>query len=76
MGAQLNAWFTDRFGIPHVALGGFASQTCATCCRLRATRRDRPAVFIYAGDHDPSGELIDRDFVARVGMFDKVERVR
>ena len=24
---QLDAWFTDPLGIPHVALGGYASQT-------------------------------------------------
>ena len=32
-------------------------------------------MLIYAGDHDPSGEDIDRDFVERVGLFDAVVRV-
>jgi len=31
--------------------------------------------LLYAGDFDPSGEDIDRDFVARVGGFDEVRRV-
>ncbi len=35
----------------------------------------RPAVLLYAGDFDPSGEDIDRDFVERSGCFDKVERI-
>jgi hypothetical protein len=35
----------------------------------------RPAVLLYAGDFDPSGEDIDRDFVARTGCWDKVIRV-
>jgi hypothetical protein len=35
----------------------------------------RPAVLLYAGDFDPSGEDIDRDFVARTGCWSKVVRV-
>jgi hypothetical protein len=75
MSAQLNAWFTNPLGIPHVALGGYASQTLCDLVARHIKRRRRPAVFIYAGDHDPSGEDIDRDFVARVGVFDKMIRV-
>lgn len=37
--------------------------------------RQRPAVLIYAGDFDPSGEDIARDFIDRVGAFDEVVRV-
>jgi hypothetical protein len=75
MSAQLSAWFTRPLGIPHVALGGFASQTL--CDRVRRDVRydRRPAVLVYAGDHDPSGEDIDRDFVARTGCWEKVIRV-
>jgi hypothetical protein len=32
-------------------------------------------VLIYAGDMDPTGEDIDRDFEARVGGFEKVIRI-
>jgi hypothetical protein len=35
----------------------------------------RPAVLIYAGDFDPSGEDIDRDFIKRAGCFDRVVRI-
>jgi hypothetical protein len=38
-------------------------------------RTDRPAVLLYAGDFDPSGEDIDRDFIARTDCWDQVRRV-
>jgi hypothetical protein len=36
---------------------------------------NRGAVLLYAGDFDPSGEDIDRDFVERTDCWDKVVRV-
>jgi hypothetical protein len=75
MSAQLDAWLTDPLGIPHVALGGYASQTLTDDVRRYIEEWDRPTVLVYAGDHDPSGEDIDRDFIQRVGAFDKVIRV-
>jgi hypothetical protein len=36
--------------------------------------RPRPTVLIYAGDFDPSGEDIDRDFVHRSDCWDEVIR--
>jgi len=72
---QLADWFTKPFGIPHVALGGFASQTLCDHVRRDIERQERPAVLIYAGDLDPSGMLIGEDFAGRVGTFDAVERV-
>jgi hypothetical protein len=75
MSAQLDAWFTDPLGIPHVALGGYGSQTlCGEVARY-ILGLGRPALLVYAGDHDPTGEDIDRDFARRVGVFDKVLRV-
>jgi hypothetical protein len=73
--AQLNQWFTDPLGIPHVALGGYASQTLADQVRSYISSKGRPSVFIYAGDHDPTGEDIDRDFIQRVGNFTNVHRI-
>ena len=32
-------------------------------------------MLLYAGDHDPSGEDIDRDFIARTDCWDEVRRV-
>lgn len=75
MSAQLDAWFTDPLGIPHVALGGYASQTLCDQVRRYVEDWDRPTVLVYAGDHDPSGEDIDRDFIQRVGVFDEVVRI-
>jgi hypothetical protein len=82
----LQLWF-ERFGVPVIALGGYASESLA-----KQTREDkheqaalavagltenegRKSVLIYAGDFDPSGEDIDRDFIKRAGGFDVVERV-
>jgi len=35
----------------------------------------RPAVLLYAGDYDPSGEDIDRDFTERTGCWAEIVRV-
>lgn len=81
--AQLQSWFGD-LGIPVLALGGYSSQTYVddVIADVRDRRQHRlrdqhwrPAVLLYAGDFDPSGEDIDRDFVSRTGCFDKVVRV-
>lgn len=71
---QLQSWFGE-LGIPILALGGYSSQTYVNEVAQDVERQDRPAVLLYAGDFDPSGEDIDRDFVARTGCFDKVIRV-
>jgi hypothetical protein len=71
---QLQSWFGD-LGVPILALGGYSSQTYVDEVVQDVQSRKRPAVLLYAGDHDPSGEDIDRDFVARTGCFDKVVRV-
>jgi hypothetical protein len=71
---QLRAWFGD-YGLPIVALGGYSSQTYVDEVAADVERQGRPSVLLYAGDHDPSGEDIDRDFVDRAGCFDRVDRV-
>jgi len=71
---QLEAWF-GGYGVPILALGGYASQTYADEVAADAKRQERPAVVLYAGDFDPSGEDIDRDFLARTGCFAQMERV-
>jgi hypothetical protein len=72
--AQLDSWFGD-LGIPILALGGYASQSFVNEVMLDAGAQDRKAVLLYAGDFDPSGEDIDRDFVERTMVFDDVVRV-
>src|SRR5262249_51449468 len=72
--SQLSDWFYDR-GIPVLALRGYSGQELVTDTQNDIMVSDRPTVRRYAGDYDPSGEDIDRDFVERVGAFDKVVRV-
>lgn len=76
--AQLQEWFGD-LGVPVLALGGYAGQgyvdDVIEDVSVSASAQDRPAVLLYAGDHDPSGEDIDRDFIARAECFANVERV-
>jgi hypothetical protein len=74
MSEQLEATFWHQ-GLPVLPLGGYASQTLVDDVRKDIQAWKRPAVLIYGGDLDPTGEDIDRDFVERVGLFDKVIRV-
>jgi hypothetical protein len=71
---QLERWFSD-LGCPVVVCAGYASQTLCDDVRAAVELDGRPSLLVYAGDFDPSGEDIARDFVERVGSFDQVERV-
>jgi len=85
---QLLAWF-GRYGFPIVVLRGNASQGYVEDVKDHVIRYGiehmreigssdvarRPSVLVYAGDFDPSGEDIERDFVERVEVFDEVVRV-
>jgi hypothetical protein len=72
--AQLEAWFSD-YGLRILALGGYSSQTYVDEIAQDAQEDGRPAVLVYAGDWDPSGEDITRDFLARCSVFSKAVRV-
>ena len=71
---QLEGWF-GRLGLPILALSGYSSQTYVDDVAYDAARDQRDAVLLYAGDFDPSGEDIDRDFVSRSDCFEEVVRV-
>jgi len=71
---QLSSWFWDT-GIPIIALGGYSSQTYVDEITEDIESDGRPAVLIYAGDLDPSGEDIERDFVERCGAFVESQRI-
>lgn len=71
---QLRAWFGDR-GVPIIPLGGYASHTFKQDVLADVRADGRRAVLLYAGDFDPSGEDIDRDFVAKTGCWTEVVRV-
>jgi hypothetical protein len=75
MSEQLRAWFSEDLGLPLLPLGGYASQTLVDDVRKDISDQGRPAALIYAGDHDPTGEDIPRDFEQRVGNFKRVLRM-
>ena len=71
---QLQSWF-GRLGVPIVSLGGYASQSYVDEITEHAESQGRPAVLIYAGDFDPSGHDIERDFVSRTNCFTDALRI-
>lgn len=71
---QLQDWFAG-YGITILALGGYASQSYVDEIKRHVQAQKRPAVLAYAGDHDPTGWDILRDFVERTACFDEVYRV-
>jgi hypothetical protein len=71
---QLQHWFGD-LGVPIIAVGGYSSQTYVDDIRDEIEDDGRPAVLIYGGDFDASGEDIERDLIGRIGVFDTVKRV-
>jgi hypothetical protein len=74
MVSQLSSWF-GNLGLPMVALGGYASQSLCDDVVGDVRRQRRPAILLYAGDHDPSGEDIERDFIARTGCWKSTRRI-
>jgi hypothetical protein len=82
---QLDSWFGEELGIPILPLGGYSSQTFVddviydvyggNPANVIDTFTARPSVLIYAGDFDPSGEDIDRDFRARTDCWDAYHRI-
>ena len=72
---QLDQWFGRPYGLPILALGGYASQSYVGDIIWHVQRQGRPAVLLYAGDHDPSGWDIPRDFVERTDCWKAVHRV-
>jgi hypothetical protein len=80
LASALESWF-DPLGVPVVVLRGYSSQTYVDTVAddvAEALGGDdgRRSVLIYAGDLDPSGEDIRRDFLARTrDAFDEVEVV-
>jgi hypothetical protein len=71
---QLSSWF-GRLGIPILALSGYSSQSYVEEIVDHVRRQARPAVLIYAGDFDPSGEDIERDFRERTDCFTESTRI-
>lgn len=70
----LRANFAE-LALPIVAVSGYASQTYVDEVRNGVRADGRQALLVYAGDFDPSGEDIERDFVARTSCWDHTVRV-
>lgn len=72
---QLWRWF-GGYGFPIIVLRGYSSQTYVDDVYSHVSWQGRPAVLVYAGDFDPSGEDIQRDFEERTNFcFDEIGRV-
>jgi len=72
--AMLEDAFGER-GLPLVALAGYASQTLVDDVVGDVSTDGRKAVLLYAGDLDPSGVDIPRDFEERTDCWDEVRRI-
>jgi len=72
--ALLESWFEDR-SLPVLPLGGYASEGFESVVRDDEIDDGRPAVLIYAGDFDPSGEDISRDFIRQTDCWAHVHRI-
>lgn len=72
---QLTSWFGDPYGVPVLAHGGYSSQSYVDEIAADVHDQGRPAVLLYAGDHDPEGHDILRDFIVRTRCWETVERV-
>lgn len=73
--ALLSNWFGEPLGLPVVALRGYGSQSIADLVRRDIAHDRRPAICLYAGDHDPSGVDIERDFLARTDCWHTHRRI-
>jgi len=71
---MFTGWLGD-LGVPVLVVRGFGSQSYAQDVRRRAARDHRPAVLLYVGDFDCSGEDVERDWVARTECWSEVRRV-
>ncbi len=68
----LHDWF-GQYGVFMTALGGYPSQTLIDTIRAAQQRDGRRMLVLYAGDHDCSGEDIDRDFQSRLGVEGSIQ---
>lgn len=69
---QLWSWFADR-SLPIFALGGQAKQSHVDMIRRGVEADGRPAILLYAGDHDPSGWSILQSFIDRTDCWSNPE---
>lgn len=71
---QVTSWL-DRYGTPVLVVRGYGSQTYADQVASHVARDGRPALLLYVGDLDASGEDIERDWVDRTHCWSQVRRL-
>ncbi len=72
---QVRHW-ASPFGLSHAALGGYGSQTAIDQINRSVRYGEGHPLLLYIGDHDPSGQDIQRDFIARTeGVWMDVVRL-
>jgi hypothetical protein len=69
----LEGWFYE-LGVGIVAVRGYSSESLCESIAGEVEADGRPAVMLYAGDFDPTGEDIPRDLADRLDGVD-VERI-
>lgn len=62
-------------GVPVVVLKGYGSETYAKEVSQRIAEDGRPAVLLYTGDLDPSGEDLQRDWESKSGPWADIIRL-
>jgi hypothetical protein len=65
--SQIKAW-TKPYGIPVVALRGYASTPLLAEVNRQIMQDGREPLGLYLGDHDPSGHDIEDVFTKRTGL--------
>jgi len=71
---QITDWL-EGYGIPVLVVRGYGSQTYADQVAAHVADDGRPAVLLFVGDLDASGEDIERDWVARTHCWVEVNRL-
>ena len=66
---QLYNWFGFDMCLPIIALSGQCSKPYIDQITRQIHHDGRPAVLLYAGDHDPTGWSIIQNFVDRTGFW-------
>jgi hypothetical protein len=69
----VSSWFRER-GLGIVAVRGYSSESLCEQLATEAGKDGRPAIMLYAGDFDPTGEDIPRDLAKRLNGI-RVERL-
>ncbi|MGO2746741.1 hypothetical protein [Microbacterium sp.] len=59
----------EKYGVRIIGLGGYASQTLLDDVRREIVRDGRPAIGIYGGDFDATGQDIPRHFQDGTGSW-------